>query len=194
MNNAREDILNSIKAHKPKSITKLPSTDIQHMSYENKNEQFAQSLKSVGGNAHWLENESIDGFIKNNYKNAKVIVSTCKEVTCTSKEQENIDDPHKLADVDLAVIKGKFAVVENGAIWVNEENLRNRSLYFLALQLLIVVNKEDIVDTMHEAYKKVDFKDNGYGVFISGPSKTADIEQALVIGAHGPTDACVLFV
>ena len=191
---SREDILTKIRSNIPTSTIELPNTNIKHMQYKDKNEQFAHSLKSVGGNAHWLKDESIDDFIKNNYKNAKVIVSTCKEVTCTSKEQENIDDPHKLADVDLAVVRGKFAVAENGAVWVNEENLRNRSLYFLALQLIIVINKEDIVDTMHEAYKKVDFKDNGYGLFISGPSKTADIEQALVIGAHGPTAACVLLV
>lgn len=191
---SREEILNSIKTNKPKIVTPLPSTDIKHMFYENKDEKFAQSLKSVGGNAEWLKDESIDDFIKNNYKDVKVIVSTCDDVTCTTKEQKDIKDPHELEDVDLAVVCGKVAIAENGAVWVDEANLRHRSLYFLAQQLLIIVKKENIVDTMHEAYKNVDFKDNGYGLFISGPSKTADIEQALVIGAHGPTEACVLFI
>jgi len=192
--NSREDILNSIRLNVPKSTIELPNTDIKHMQYKNINEKFATSLTSVGGNAIWLNNKSIDDFIKNNYKDVKVIASTCKDVTCNTLKQEDIADPHELKDVDLAVINGHFAIAENGAVWVNEENLRHRALYFIANQLLIIVKKEDIVDTMHEAYKRVDFEKNGYGVFISGPSKTADIEQALVIGAHGPTEACVLFI
>lgn len=192
--NSREKILKSIRSNIPKSTIDLPNTDIKHMQYKDKNENFASSLSSVGGNAVWLKDESIDDFIKQNYKDLKVIASTCKALTCNTLNQENIKDPHELKDVDLAVINGHFAVAENGAVWVNEENLRHRALYFIAKQLLIIVKKDEIVDTMHEAYKRVDFEKNGYGVFISGPSKTADIEQSLVIGAHGPTDTCVLFI
>jgi L-lactate dehydrogenase complex protein LldG len=191
---SREDILKSIRSSLPKETIDLPNTDIKHMQYADKNEQFAQVSRAVGGNAKWLEKQSIDAFIKENYKDAKVIVSTREDVTCQTREQKDISNPRALEDVDLAVINGHFAVAENGAVWVNEENIGYRSLYFLAAKLLIVVKKEEIVNTMHEAYKKVNFDKSSYGVFISGPSKTADIEQALVIGAQGPTDACVLFV
>ncbi len=191
---SREEILNNIKKNIPSSTIDLPETDIPHIKYENKNKKFSTSLASVGGNAVWLEDNSIDEFVANNYKDVNVIVSTYKEFTLSTKDANKSNTPHPLANVDLAVIKAEFAVAENGAVWVKNPDNRHRALYFLATQLLIIVDKENIVDTMHEAYEKVDFNKKGYGTFISGPSKTADIEQALVIGAHGPTNACVLFV
>jgi len=191
---SRTNILNNIKSNTPSSNIDLPDTNILHVNYKNKNEQFAKALKSVGGNAVWLENQSIDEFIKENYKEAKVITSTCKAVTCNTKYANKARTPHALKDVELAIIEAQFAVAENGAVWVKNDSNKHRALYFLAEQLLIIVKKENIVDSMHEAYEKVSFDESGYGTFISGPSKTADIEQALVIGAHGPTAACVLFV
>jgi len=191
---SRDEILDNIKKHMPTSSTALPDINILHVTYKNKNKQFAKSLKSVGGDAFWLERQTIDEFIQKNYKDAKVITSTCKDVKCRTKYANKVRTPHALKDVDLAVIEAKFAVAENGAVWVKNENNKHRALYFLAKQLLIIVKKENIVDSMHEAYEQIEFSKSGYGTFISGPSKTADIEQALVIGAHGPTSASVLFV
>ena len=191
---SRDEILNNIRKNVPSSTVELPNTNIPHMQYENKNEKFSQSLKTVGGNTIWLGEKSIDVFVKENYADCKTIASTYDDVIYTTKSISNIEDPHELENVDLAVIEAHFAVAENGAVWVKNSDNRHRALYFLATQLLIVVKKENILNTMHEAYEKIDFEEKGYGLFISGPSKTADIEQSLVIGAHGPTDACVLFI
>ena len=73
------------------------------------------------------------------------------------------------------VVEGEFGVAENGAVWISEY----KKELFLSENLAIKV--KEIVPTMHEAMQKI----NSPGVFISGPSKTADIEMFLVFGAHG---------
>lgn len=93
--------------------------------------------------------------------------------------------PADFADLDLAIIEGQFASAENAAIWVDESNLDLRAIPFITAHLVIVIRKENIVGNMHEAYERIGLTKSGFGVFIAGPSKTADIEQALVIGAHG---------
>ena len=93
----------------------------------------------------------------------------------------------------LAVIDGKIGVAENGAVWI-EQDVKQRAIYFIAEKLVILLNKNKIVNNMHEAYKLIDTGEYGFGTFISGPSKTADIEQALVMGAHGARDVMVVLI
>ncbi len=193
---SREAILKAIKEAKPHDESALPEVNILHTTYANLDEKFATTLASVGGNAVQLGSlAEIDSYIKEHYAEATVIVSTVEGLHVGTKELNATDDPHTLKDVDLAIIKGEFAVAENGAVWVKEADARHRALYFIAQKLMIVVPKGELVHTMHEAYTRVSFDDKDiFGLFISGPSKTADIEQSLVIGAHGATEACVVFL
>jgi L-lactate dehydrogenase complex protein LldG len=104
-----------------------------------------------------------------------------------------VRDPHALEGLGLAVLPGAFAVAENGAVWVPGEGLRPRAVFVVAEHLALVVPAGEIVHDMHEAYRRISFPGAGFGTFIAGPSKTADIEQALVIGAHGAR-SCTLFL
>ena len=96
------------------------------------------------------------------------------------------EDAHSLENVDWAIIPAHFGVAENGAMWVTESLIQYRVLPFITQQLAIVVNRKDIVYNMHQAYERIAGTNYDFGVFIAGPSKTADIEQSLVLGAHGP--------
>ena len=99
----------------------------------------------------------------------------------------------ELAAVPLAVLRAEFAVIENGACWVPERLAGHRALPFSAEHLVLVLPKGELVATMHEAYARIRPDDTrGFGVFIAGPSKTADIEQSLVIGAQGPRSLTVV--
>jgi len=100
----------------------------------------------------------------------------------------------RLDAIELAIVPGRLGVAENGAIWVDETDLPHRALPFVAQHLAVVLPKREIVSDMHAAYRRLPRPLPGYGVFISGPSKTADIEQSLVIGAQGPKSLVVLLV
>jgi L-lactate dehydrogenase complex protein LldG len=108
-------------------------------------------------------------------------------------ELASLPDPHQLEGLGLAVLPGAFAVAENGAVWVPADRFRPRGAFVVAEHLALVVAAADVVHDMHEGYRRVGFPGAGFGTFIAGPSKTADIEQALVIGAHGAR-SCTLFL
>ncbi len=187
-------ILQAIQNNKVSKDIKLPNYNNFGISFEDKFEQFSISLKSVGGEAFLIKEEELDETIKSLYPNEKVICSNVEACTLGNFEANEQNDPHNLKEIDLAIVKGEFAVAENGAVWLKNEKNRHRSLYFIAQNIVIVVKRDSIVNNMHEAYKLISFEKPEYGLFVSGPSKTADIEQSLVIGAHGPKSGYVIFV
>ncbi len=122
------------------------------------------------------------------------IVCEVPEAGAGTVRLSEVPDPHQLEGVQLAVLPGAFAVAETGAVWLPTAGLRHRGVFVIAEHLALVVRAEAIVNDMHEAYARLRFDGPSFGVFIDGPSKTADIEQALVIGAHGPRSCTVLVV
>jgi L-lactate dehydrogenase complex protein LldG len=191
---SKELILKNIK---DKNIVKelpLPNYNNFGLTFDNKHEQFSKMLESVGGKALFIKKEELDSTIKKIYPKESVICSNVEDCMIGNFNANAKDDAHELKDIDLAIVKGEFAVAENGAVWIKNMENRHRSLYFIAQNIVIVIKKDAIVNNMHEAYENITFDNPSYGVFVSGPSKTADIEQSLVIGAHGPKSGYVIFV
>ena len=157
---------------------------------------FKEQLQFVGGTMLELKKrQSIEACIAKVYPSEKSRWSNVKGVSSLNISMDVITDSHELKDVDLVVLKGAFGVAENAAIWIPSNTLQYRVLPFITQHLVIVLDKSDIVLNMHQAYQKLDIQSaNGFGVFISGPSKTADIEQSLVIGAHGSRSLLVVFM
>ena len=191
---SKEKILNSIRENNIVKDVKLPSYENFGIKFDNKFETFSTMLESVGGKALVIEKNDLDKTIQELYPDEKQIASNVNFCSLGNFDSNSQDDTHNLKDIDLAIVKGNFAVAENGAIWMKDESNRHRSLYFIAQNIVIVINENEIVNNMHEAYEKLSFEKAGFGVFISGPSKTADIEQSLVIGAHGPKSGYVIFI
>lgn len=191
---SKELILGKIRKNNIVPQIDLPEYDNFGITYDDKFEKFSSVIQTVGGDAIVTSKEKLDDVILSLYSDEKVIVSNVKESKLGNFIANDEEDAHNLKNVDLAIVKGEFAIAENGAVWLKNNDNRHRSLYFIAQNIVIVVKRSDILNNMHEAYRQISFDDKGYGVFVSGPSKTADIEQSLVIGAHGPKSGYVIFI
>jgi L-lactate dehydrogenase complex protein LldG len=122
------------------------------------------------------------------------IVTTLPELSDQLEFLSTTVDPHTFDDIDMAVIMSELAVAENGAVWLTEQQMGQRIIPYICQHLAVVVVAAAIVPTLHEAYHLIGVGQYGFGAFIGGPSKTADIEQALVMGAHGPITMTVFIL
>lgn len=170
----------------PADLTTVPNSETSSV------EQFSNVLLAIGGALIEVTNfEEISKYIQLEFAAKKRIISTLPELSNITESGWENNDPHSYEDVDLAIIKAHFGVAENAALWITEELMQQRVVPFICQQLAVVVNKSDIVATMHDAYARIGDMEYGFGSFIAGPSKTADIEQSLVLGAHGPKSMTV---
>ena len=182
---SREQILASIKANQP-ALVPLPEI-VPPASFSPREviDRFTSSAIAIGSKVFEVEGfEDVRNILREQSLPGRVI-SSFFEFSDFASASIPDPDPHLLADVELAILKAELGVAENGALWLSEENMIRRALPFIAQHLAVIVEGRQIVANMHEAYSSSSCSNPGFGAFISGPSKTADIEQSLVLGAHG---------
>ncbi|HEY0110953.1 MAG TPA: LUD domain-containing protein [Fibrella sp.] len=185
---SRDKMLASIQANQPDRLP-LPEQFTFVTTYPHLVTQFAEVLAFVGGKVvNVPDYAAITTYLREAYADVVSIGTTLPELAeVADVDLAAVNDPHDLAGLNLAIIGGQIGVAENAAIWVDERQIPSalRALPMITQYLAIVIRQADLVANMHEAYRRIDVAATGFGTFISGPSKTADIEQSLVIGAHG---------
>jgi L-lactate dehydrogenase complex protein LldG len=127
------------------------------------------------------------------FPTAKVVCSAAPEVPGTRRIQD-VRDPHELNDVDVGVVRSPLGVAEAGAIWLTQEELIVNALAVLSQHLVVLLDPAAIVDTMHDAYERLNLTASPYGVFLAGPSATGDIEGVIIHGAQGARSLTVLLL
>lgn len=189
---SKEAILAAIKQNKP-SATSLPHL-LDFPSKEGLVDAYSKALSLNGGKMISISSlAEVQEHISHHHAPDQLMVSLVEEIP-GHLDIYSVSDPHDLEHVEVAVLRGELAVAENAAIWIPEKNMVHRVLPFITQHLILIVEADKLLTDMHQAYQKIDVSEGGYGVFVAGPSKTADIEQSLVIGAHGPRSLTVFLL
>ena len=201
---SRDAVLSALRRNLPQSspLPDLSNHSGEWIRYDDPAGQFATVLKSVGGEFFSVDTiEQADALIRKQpeFEAAGVRASRVDGVGETTFDFDAVAAPHEMAHVEFAVMPAHFGVAENASCWVTAATVGDRVVHFLTQHLALVI-RGPMLHNMHEAYARIEADERlhprsvPFSVFISGPSKTADIEQSLVIGAHGSRSLLVVWV
>lgn len=181
---SRQEILTRIRKSQPapRPLPDVPTFDTDTSAPPI--ERFKAGLIRMGGKFVDPPADSLDKLIKRLFPDAKVVCSAVPEVA-GNRRLDRVNQPSELHDVDVGVVRALFGVAETGSLWLTEAQFKVSSLGFLAQHLVVLLDPATIVDNMHHAYRERAQFDAPYGVFMTGPSATADIEGVLIHGAQG---------
>jgi L-lactate dehydrogenase complex protein LldG len=191
---SKEEILKKYRANIRERFDMPDLSDIKAITYPEPLVQFVKMSEMVGGQVIEVDpGRDINTLIQGLYPEAKEIASNLPEVTIATRNPDTVGRARDLNGTDVGIIRGMFGVAENGCIWIPQQ-MKEKAVCFISENLVILLPKSQIVNNMHEAYQRIEFNDYGYGTFISGPSKTADIAQVLVMGAQAARSVTILLL
>jgi L-lactate dehydrogenase complex protein LldG len=193
---SREDLIAALRRNAPREVP-LPDLSALGVKYADPAAQVVEAVKAVGGTCLRVPDlAGADRALREleAWRGAKRTVSLVPGVGEGNVDLPALRAPRDLEGLDFAVLPGELAVAENGAVWLDAAKLPERAVFVITEHLALVVQAATVVNDMHEAYASLASRPVAYGTFIAGPSKTADIEQALVIGAQGARSCTVLLV
>ena len=192
----KEDILKKYRANVREKFDMPDLSDIKAITYPEPLVQFVKMSEMVGGQVIEVDpGRDVNVLIRELFPDAKEIASNLPEITIATRNPDDVGRARDLNGTDVGIIRGEFGVAENACIWI-PQTMKEKAVMFISENLVILLPKSQIVNNMHEAYRRIQFNDtyDGYGTFISGPSKTADIAQVLVMGAQAARSATILLM
>lgn len=208
MNNAKENILKRIAESKKSNsvIEKFPvsgNIEIYKPILPDAVTCFKNELKSIKGECEIFSNEEERlQYLKNLLKERGIKTLFCREkALLQNTEYQDIKISNSQADfesMEAAVISCEYLIARTGSVIVTSNSLSGRQLISYPPIQIIFADATQLIDYPEEAYSKIKNKYEGNFpsqiTTITGPSRTADIEKTLVLGAHGPKECIVLLI
>lgn len=171
----------------------MPDMQIAAITYPDRYRQFVQMVETCGGRVFEArKTDDLNQIVRNLYPEARTFASNLPQLTIAQKNPDTVASAAELNGTDVGIVQGAFGVAENACVWI-PQTMKEKAVCFISEYLVIVLDRQNIVDNMHQAYRRIEMDPQyNFGTFISGPSKTADIEQALVMGAQAARGITVL--
>lgn len=199
---SRDDILNAVRKNKPEPVPHPGIPNFTHRMEEPLIDRFVEEVEKAGGSVVTLQHRNdLRSELMDRY-HPSVTWSAVEglslpgalpklDLPAPGTPPDSVLTVERMEKLDLVVLEGDIGVAENGAVWVSGKILQRRVLPFISLNLAILLPASTIIENLHIAYERLQESPHSFGAFICGPSKTADIEQSLVMGAHGPATATI---
>ena len=190
----KEDLFEKLRKN-TKAQFDMPAMNIQGITYEDTVAQFVKMTETVGGKVlEARKTDDLNQIIRNLYPEARVFASNLPFINIAQKNPDTVSAADELNGTDVGIVQGTVGVAENACVWI-PQTMKEMAVCFISEYLVIVLDRQNIVDNMHQAYSRIKMDPAyNFGTFISGPSKTADIEQALVMGAQAARGVTVLIL
>ena len=153
---SKENILSNIRNNVHDTYD-MPDISIKGVQYEDTLQQFVDMTKTVGGKVRLVKpDEDINAIVRELYPDAMVIASNLPSVTIATVNPDEVDRPQDLNGTDVAIIQGEIGVAENGCIWIPQA-VKEKVVYFISENLVILLPASKVVNNMHEAYSEISF-------------------------------------
>ena len=197
MASAREEILNRLKnAIHPEP--EMPDFDapVYHAIEKSLDKTFKANLEAVNGSVYICHSEQdLIEQLKTLVQDIPASAVVCAETELQKLlirngiEHKNYDGP---GTIELGITSCEFLIAHTGSVMVSAALQGGRQLSVYPPQHVVIAKKDQLIDYLHTAYNKIQEKypDQlpSQITLITGPSRTADIEKTLVMGAHGPRE------
>ena len=198
MNPAREDIMNKLKSA-VHPVPEKPDFDqpIYHSIDLPLELAFKENLEKVNGFVHLFQSE------KELYTALKEFLSSHKKEVVFCNEDEiskhlntfgiQFQQTSEMSkEIEVGITGCEYLIAHTGSVMVSSAQKGGRQMFVYPPLHIIVAHKNQLVDYLEKAYSGIreKYKDDfpSQIALITGPSRTADIEKTLVLGAHGPRE------
>jgi L-lactate dehydrogenase complex protein LldG len=174
----------------------------QSESMDSESEHFLDEVRKLSGVTQRLTPEGVADALKslvaeNNIRKATLWHSPLFEKLGIENILRNLGveiisptaSKHDMALCDIGFTEADYLLPETGTLVLRSSNLKPRAVSLLPRIHLAIVRPEMLRPDLHQVFAEA--KDSPYLVFITGPSRTADIELTVTLGVHGPKNLYV---
>ena len=204
MKSARQEILDKLK-NAVTSVPKLPDFDapVYHPIEGPLELAFKKNLEIVNGSVHLFKSEkdlfnNLSQFLSSNNKEN----ICCNEIEIQNQLQKFqvpfSNCPELPKDIEIGITSCEFLIAHTGSVMVSSAQKGGRQMFIYPPVHVVIAHKNQLTDFLESAYRGIQekYKENlpSQITLITGPSRTADIEKTLILGAHGPKELHVFLV